>query len=127
MKMKLCRCSTSKWVSFCLLFIFVVGVGICEVAAAEDDGKHDPLVDVLIRKGILTEEEAREIREEADEVQRQREQKIVQEIKEEEIALPAALQGLKFGALWYLDYSNGKEPKSGDKESSFNRFRITRG
>jgi hypothetical protein len=127
MKMKLRRCSTSKWVRFCLLVIFVVGAGICEVPAAEDDGKHDPLVDVLIRKGILTEEEAREIRQEADEVERQRQQKIVEEIKEEGTVLPPALQGLKFGALWYLDYSNGEEPESGNKESSFNRFRITRG
>ncbi|MFP3870525.1 MAG: hypothetical protein ACLFVT_06570 [Syntrophobacteria bacterium] len=51
----------------------------------------------------------------------------MQEIKEEGTALPKALQGLDVGALWYLDYSNGQEPEPGDKESSFNRFKITRG
>ncbi len=38
-----------------------------------------------------------------------------------------ALQGLKFEALAYVDYSNGRTPLAGNAEAEFNRFTLTRG
>ncbi|UCD87530.1 MAG: hypothetical protein JSV01_07195, partial [Desulfobacterales bacterium] len=68
------------------------------------------LTDILERKGVLTEEEAAEIKK-----------------QDKEFELPKGLKGVKVGALWYLDYSNGQEPVSGDASSSYNEFRVTRG
>ncbi len=68
------------------------------------------LTDILERKGVITEEEATEIKK-----------------KDKGFELPKGLKGVKVGALWYLDYSNGQEPESGDASSSYNEFRVTRG
>ena len=39
----------------------------------------------------------------------------------------SALEGIKIKSLAYLDYSNGKSPLSGDRDTSYNSFAITRG
>lgn len=93
------------------------------IAQAQDAVKQDPLIDKLIRKGVLTEQEGEEIRKEAG-AQQQKEQQQVQQ--QEGWQLPKALKGLKVGMLAYLDYSNGVKPEP-DDESSYNEFRLTRG
>lgn len=37
------------------------------------------------------------------------------------------LEGITFEGLGYIDYSAGKTPAAGDKESDYNRFQVTRG
>jgi hypothetical protein len=101
----------------------VVGAGI-EVRAGQN---RDPLIEVLIRKGILTEQEAAEIQKEAKALEEQRQREVVETVKKEGVELPKGLKNVSVGMLGYLDYSSGKSPESGDKESSYNEFRVTRG
>jgi hypothetical protein len=100
------------------------GHGVC---LAQDYGKQDPLIAILIRKGILTQEEAEAIQKEAEALEKQSQKELVKEIKDKELAVPKALKGLKVGMLAYLDYSNGQKPEPDDGVSSFNEFRVTRG
>jgi hypothetical protein len=72
--------------------------------------KQDPLIERLIQKGVLTEEDAAEIRQ-----------------QDKGFTLPKGLKGVKLEALWYLDYSSGKTPESDDDATSYNQFRVTRG
>ncbi len=89
----------------------------------------DPLLRVLVRKGILTEKEAIEIKKEAElEAKKEKE-----EIKKEVAAtasttVPKGLRGIKIGTLTYLDYSAGYGPfSSNGGRDSTNYFSITRG
>ncbi len=87
--------------------------------------KMDPLLRILIKKGVLTREEALEVQKEAKQLAA--EEKAVSATGSGQV--PSELKGLKdvkFGMLTYLNYSTGKEPASGG-ESSFGRFKITRG
>ncbi|MBW2107606.1 MAG: hypothetical protein JRI36_02915 [Deltaproteobacteria bacterium] len=108
----------------CLLF---VNTWTCRMVHAGTDTGRDPLIDVLIKKGILTEQEAEDIRKEVKAMEKQQEEALVKKIKNEKPVLPEALKGFRVEVLAYLDYSNGKEAESGDTESSFNKFRLTRG
>ncbi len=86
---------------------------------------YDPLLQVLIKKGILTEEEAATIQKEAEAIKKQQSQEIVREIKDK--TTPKALKGLKFKMLAYLDYSIGETAASQGGQNSYNRFTIKRG
>jgi hypothetical protein len=101
-----------KKITVVLLIVttLLIGIGVDGVVQAKDHGKQDPLLDKLINKGVLTEEDAAEIR---------------QEHKGSE--LPKGLKGISVEALWYLDYSSGKAPEPGDDSSSYNKFGVTRG
>jgi len=90
---------------------------------------HEPLVEVLIRKGILTEQEAQQIEKEAEILQEQRQQEQKEQLVKEmqQKSEPKALQGLKFRMLSYLDYSIGNTPEPDDGQSSYNKFAIKRG
>ena len=68
------------------------------------------LTDILEKKGVITPEEAVEAKQ-----------------GDTGFELPKGLKGFSFGLLWYLDYSNGEVPESGDESSSYNEFRVTRG
>ncbi len=87
-----------------------------------------PLLRILVRKGILTEEEAQEVLQELAREEERARQEEKKEIVSEAVAqakkeaLPPALQRIKLGTLTYVDYSVGKE---GDEDRS--RFEITRG
>ncbi|PIU54338.1 MAG: hypothetical protein COS90_01375 [Deltaproteobacteria bacterium CG07_land_8_20_14_0_80_60_11] len=94
----------------------------------------DPLLEVLIRKGVLTPEEASQIRKEANELEKERDKRVDKKVTEVEqkvnsqvdqkVAtvekqvekkaadwkLPEALKGLKVGVLAYVDYSAGARP-----------------
>jgi len=89
--------------------------------------ESDALIKILIKKGILTEEEAAGIKKEVQKDEEKRQEKIVKEIKEKELAVPKGLKGIKVGMLAYMDYSNGDSPEFNDGESDLNEFRVTRG
>jgi hypothetical protein len=97
-------------------------------------GARDPLLEVLIRKGILTPEEASQIQKEARQLEKEREKQVDQKVTaseqkvtdkvdkkvaavEKKVAkkaadweLPKVLKGLKIGVLAYVDYSVGNQP-----------------
>lgn len=118
---------TKKGIIVLFVTTLLIGMGSYGPARAESDAKQDPLIDRLIEKGILTEEEAEEIRQEEAILEKQRQQKEAEEIQDNESKIPKGLKGVKLGALWYLDYSSGEEPESDDESSSYNEFRVTRG
>jgi hypothetical protein len=89
-----------------LCALFVLGFVFCLGVKA----KADDLTDILEKKGVITEEEAAAAKQE-----------------KKGFELPKGLKGVRFGGLWYLDYSNGEEPESGDNSSSYNAFKVTRG
>jgi hypothetical protein len=72
--------------------------------------KAEDLTDILEKKGVITPAEAAEAKH-----------------GDKGIELPKGLKGFSFGLLWYLDYSNGEAPESGDDSSDYNKFRVTRG
>jgi hypothetical protein len=88
----------------------LIGMESFDYAQAQSDTKQDPLIDKLIKKGVLTEEDAAEIRQ-----------------QDKGFTLPKGLKGVKVGALWYFDYSSGEVPESNDDKSNFNEFSVTRG
>ncbi|OQX61686.1 MAG: hypothetical protein B5M56_08380 [Desulfococcus sp. 4484_241] len=96
---------------FRVLVVFLCACMLCAGTGRAKNVKQDRLVDVLVEKGIITRQEAREIREQAD----------------EEPTVPDYLKGWKFGILGYLDYSNGRSPLAGGSDTSYNDFRLTRG
>jgi hypothetical protein len=126
-KRERCIWSNGRWARFSLLLALVIGMASYGVAQAQDHARRDPLIDILIKKGILTEHEAEDIQEEARTLESQRQKEMVEEIKDKELAEPKALKGLQLGMLAYVDYSNGQSPQPNDEKSNFNRFRLTRG
>ena len=114
---------------FCLFFVLSL---ICSVvgstsalASAGLAGRYDPLIQVLIKKGILSEEEARQIQKEAMALDQEQRHELARKIKED--ATPKALKGLKFKMFSYLDYSAGESSGSRGAQKSYNRFTIKRG
>ena len=128
-KCKMKKCMRNNWrlITYWLLLVFlIIGMGNYGTAMAQDDKTLDPLIELLIRKGVITEQEAKELEKEAGELEKQRQEKIVKEIKDKELAVPKGLKGVKVGMLGYVDYSYGKEPQPNDDESHLNRFKVTR-
>ncbi len=115
-----------RWLVVFLVMAVLLVFGVSSARAEIDD----PLLRVLVKKGILTEEEALEIKREAEaEASKEKEevaQAAAEKIKKEELALPKGLQGVKFGTLTYLDYSNGYGPFDGGKEQGKSYFSVTR-
>ena len=99
-----------KKIGFILFMVtmLLTGIGSYGISEALDTAGQDPLIDILIKKGILTKEEAADIKKEAEALEKQSQKEIVKEIKDKELAVPKALTGLKVGMLAYLDYSNGQ-------------------
>ncbi len=86
---------------------------------------YDPLLQVLIKKGIITEKEAAEIQQEAGRIKKQLQKETAKQVQKE--AVPKPLRGLKFQMLSYLDYSAGEKPQSSGGQKSYNRLAIKRG
>ncbi len=103
---------------FCILF-----------STSAISGTQDLLIKLLIKKGILTKEEAKMILEEAkkEEEERRRLRSSVEKVITEKKKVTEALKGIKFGFLTYIDYSDGQAPLSGNNEYGYSRFKITRG
>ncbi|NPA95100.1 MAG: hypothetical protein GXO58_06715 [Thermodesulfobacteria bacterium] len=117
--MKKCFCWS---VPFLIAMILALWAGKSPVVHAQP---QDPLLQVLIKKGILTEKEAEEIQAEAEALKRQEKERLAKEIRQE--ATPKAFRGLKFKMLAYLDYSIGETAESHGGQESYNRFTIKRG
>ncbi len=119
-------------------WIWAVIVALTFVVSPAWAADRDPLLEVLIRKGVLTPAEADQVQKEAKELEKEKEkkvdnkvanseQKVTQEVdqkvaavekKVEEKTAPAwpeglspALKGWKFGLLAYLGYTVGDTPQ----------------
>jgi hypothetical protein len=113
-----------KFLPFIFLMSFLAFTGNSECLHA---GETDALIKKLIDKGIITEQEAKEIQQEEQKAEQKKQEKIVKEIQEKELAVPEALKGLKFGMLAYMDFSYGDSPEFNNMESDLSKFRLTRG
>ncbi len=112
-----------------ILFLTTVGMVIWSAffftAGGAMAGQYDPLLKVLIKKGILTEREAIEIQREAMADEERQRSKLTKEIREE--TTTKDLKGLKFKMLAYLDYSIGKKAAPLGGQKSYNEFTVKRG
>ncbi len=95
-----------------LLSMYISGTAIA--------GDRDPLLDVLISKGILTPQEADQVQQEV--LARQQRHK-----KPQDKTAPETRGGLKINVLGFVDYSAGEKGGTGDTQSGFNHFTLTRG
>jgi len=115
-------------VFFYVLFILLsLGIAVGPTQKGYASTPKDPLIQILIKKGILTEEEAEQIQQEARLLEEKNKEDVVQEIRKSGVAVPKGLKGIKVGMLGYVDYSVGKKPLPGDKEENLNAFKLTRG
>ncbi|MGQ9745856.1 MAG: hypothetical protein ACUVQV_07760 [Dissulfurimicrobium sp.] len=112
---------------FALIALLFLAFAVSAAYAQEAASNRDVLIDILVKKGIITQEEAKTIEAEAKAVQEKSEQKVVNEIKTKGLAVPDALKGLSISGLAYIDYSTGQKPLSGNKSKNFNAFDLTRG
>jgi hypothetical protein len=139
----------SLWLPVLLLlgaFVWSLTSGVEGARAA-----RDPLLEVLIRKGVLTPEEASQVQKEANDLEKERDKKVDKKVTEVEkkvnsqvdqkVAtvekkvekktadwkLPEALKGLKVGVLAYVDYSVGDKPGFKDRHTGYNQFTLQRG
>ena len=95
------------------------------LASANLAGRYDPLIQVLIKKGIPSVEEASQIQKEAMALEQKQRQELARKI--EGNATPEALKGLKFQMLAFLDYSVGENTGSHEGQKSYDRFQIKHG
>jgi hypothetical protein len=94
-----------------------------QAAAAE----NSPLLNTLIQRGILTQEDADQIQQETTAQEQQKKQEMVKEEQGKGFELPKALQGLKISLQGFAEYSVGKIGGPGNAEDSYNQFNLTRG
>ncbi|PMP66724.1 MAG: hypothetical protein C0190_04740 [Thermodesulfobacterium geofontis] len=117
---------------------FLLSLGMCTSLVLtphysfSSDSSVDTLIKVLVKKGILTEDEAKEIKKEVEaETKKQKEEVItatVEKIKKDISSfLPSPLRGLSVGTLTYIDYSNGYLPNRNQDKKGFSYFSLTRG
>lgn len=108
-----------------LVFVVIVTLVFSTTSVTAAKSKYDPLLRVLIKKGIITEQEAREIEQEAKAIEQEEKNVTVEEVKVD--STPKSFKGLKFKMLAYFDYSVGQKAASNRKEKSYNEFSIKRG
>ncbi len=131
------RLKRKKWKKVLRIFSIFLPLTVfsTNLMASENFSVNDPLLKVLIKKGILTEQEALEIKKEAEKEAKKEKEEIVkttaEKIQKEGLALPSALKGLKIGTLTYMDYSTGVLPHRPEgsemKKKGFSYFALTRG
>ncbi len=105
-----------------ILFFLVLSLFGLKASIAS---KYDPLLKVLIKKGIITKEEAIEIQKEAKELEEKERLEKFEKLKVD--STPKALKDLKFRMLTYFDYSIGEHASAHGKGTSYNEFAIKRG
>ncbi len=143
-----------QWVNFRGRLVWLVSLKVlaaigltAALGTAPALAARDPLLEVLIRKGILTPEEARQVEREAKTLEQEREKKVQEQVKEQVTEkvqaaeanvekkvekkaaawkVPEPLRGLKVGVLSYVDYSVGSTPIPHGKRS-LNQFTLGRG
>jgi hypothetical protein len=72
-------------------------------------------------------EEVQEFKKEVQQLEAQRQEEIIKEIQDKQLAVPKGLKGVSVEMLSYLDYSNGESPEPNYGTSDLNQFKITRG
>ena len=128
MKTKTAMGEMAHW--FILISAAVLVFGVCGAYAGGAQTVQDPLLQVLIKKGILTPQEAAQIKAEADRLAQQQKQEVVKEASQaaaKEASIPKSLKGLSISGLGYIHYDVGMKPLPGDREDSFNEFTLGRG
>lgn len=118
------NCGRNNSIIMGAFLLCLLGVSTPQASAEQT---RDPLIEVLIRKGILTEQEAMEIRAEAKALEEDRQKHVVEQIEKKVAPMPKGLKDVSVGMRAYVDYSNGQRPLSGDREESYNEFRLNRG
>jgi len=99
---------SSAWGGFKFGIDDQIGVGNHGVSQAKEYGRQDPLIDILISKGILTEEEAKKIQKEAvvlEEQRRQEVQEVAKEIKDNQLRGEIGC----WTQVWYQYVEHGKK------------------
>ena len=120
--------------------LLVVGLAlITSSAAAQEATKMDPLLKLLVEKGVVSQQEALALQREyagrqAAEAEQQHAQTVkvakeaVSELPPAKVELPKALQGLKIGMLAYISYQDGTKYSGVPGETSdYSRFTLKRG
>lgn len=99
---------SSAWGGFKFETDDQIGKGDYGVSQAKEYGRQDPLIDILIRKGILTEEEAKEVQKEAvvlEEQRRQEVQEVTKGIKDKQLRGEIGC----WTQVWYQYVEHGKK------------------
>jgi hypothetical protein len=84
---------------------------VCQVVLAEDPAS-DPLLDLLVKKGVISEEQAAEVAKER-----------AAEEASPKIELPKGIKDLTIGTLAYVAYQDGSDASGND----YGRFTLKRG
>ncbi len=109
------------WIGVCLVLALAAGT------AAASETELDPLLQLLVDRGVITLEQALDVQ------RAQHEQELEEETPAPvatspaaeaapEVSLPPALQGFKVGTLAYLSYQDGSDATGED----FSHFRVKR-
>jgi hypothetical protein len=103
------------------VIVLMLAIALPAMAMADDTGL-DPLLELLVRKGVITQEEAQALQTEADAEESTPAVAPAAPAAEPAPASAPALKGLKIGTTTYLSYQDGQT--GGD---DFSQFRIKRG
>lgn len=107
---KIYRCCNLSKISVAAATIFVLSLpGIAmgsDMATQNAAAGNNPLLETLIRKGVLTRQEAVQVQQETEAHEQQKSEQMAKEIKDK--AVPNIFKGLKIEALGYIDYSAGQ-------------------
>ncbi|MEA1991149.1 MAG: porin [Thermodesulfobacteriota bacterium] len=114
---------SSAWGGFKFGIDDQIGVGNYGVSQAKEYDREDPLIDILIRKGILTEEEAKKVQKEAVVLEEQRRQ----EVQEAEKEIKNKQLGGEIGCwtqVWYQYVEHGQKDGGNLNDFMARRFYL---
>jgi hypothetical protein len=112
---------------------------VASAGLAQETTKMDPLLKLLVEKGVVTQQEAMTLqgeysRRQAAEAEQQHAQTVsaarsaVAELPPAKVELPKALQGLKIGMLAYISYQDGTSYSGVPGQTKdYSRFTLKRG
>ncbi|NOZ79763.1 MAG: hypothetical protein GXP48_11410 [Acidobacteria bacterium] len=125
------------------LIALAVLIGLAAVGSAQQGPPVDPLLTLLIKKGVITAQEAQELQgeyramkrqaaekqqETASAVARTEARKVVAEAAPSTLKLPTFLNGFKIGVEAYISFQDGKRYKGVPGETSdYSQFTLKRG
>ncbi len=126
-----------------LWIITIAVIGLAVPGFAQEQAPVDPLLKLLVKKGVITSQEAHEIQreytnmkrqtakqqlEKASAVAQQEAQKVVAQTAPSTPALPPFLDGFKVGVEAYISYQDGTRYEGTPGHTSdFSRFTLKRG
>ncbi|MCD6198446.1 MAG: porin [Deltaproteobacteria bacterium] len=114
---------SSAWGGFKFETDDQIGMEDYGVSQAKEYGREDPLIDILIRKGILTEEEAKKIQKEAVVLEEQRHQEVQEVAKKTDGQLFKGEIGA-WTQVWYQFVEDGKDDGSNLNDFMARRFYL---